>query len=73
MALDGHRLIMRTNIEQGDACHAAMLFYFLSVTDAQAFVDRFSCGVWIAGEWPHGHAPITDENDMRWVGKLHKA
>ena len=49
-----------------------LLFYFVAVADAQAFIDRFSCGVWIAGEWPHGHAAITDENDMRWVGKLHK-
>jgi hypothetical protein len=32
-----------------------LLFYFVSVADAQAFVDRFSCGVWIAGEWPHRH------------------
>jgi hypothetical protein len=28
-----------------------MRFYFCDVSDAQAFVDRFSCGVWIAGEW----------------------
>jgi hypothetical protein len=48
------------------------LFYFLAIADAQAFVNRFSCGVWIAGEWPHGHKPITDESDMRWVGELHK-
>lgn len=49
-----------------------MLFYFVTVADAQSFIDRFSCGVWIAGEWPHGHAAITDENDMRWIGHLHK-
>jgi hypothetical protein len=45
-----------------------LLFYFVAVADAQAFVDRFSCGIWIAGEWPHGGAPVTDENDMCWVG-----
>lgn len=50
-----------------------MLFYFLAVADAQAFIDRFSCGVWVAREWPHGREAITDEDDMRWVGKLHKA
>lgn len=49
-----------------------MLFYFLTIADAQAFVDRFSCGVWVAGEWRHGREPITVEDDMRWVGRLHK-
>ncbi len=49
-----------------------ILFYFVAIADAQAFIDRFSCGVWIAGEWPNGHAAITDENDMRWIGHLHK-
>lgn len=24
-----------------------MLFYFVAIADAQAFIDRFSCGVWI--------------------------
>ncbi|HEX4112582.1 MAG TPA: hypothetical protein VH020_08610 [Stellaceae bacterium] len=49
-----------------------MLFYFLAVADAQAFVDRFACGVWVAGEWPHGGKAVTDESDMRWVGEMHK-
>ncbi|HEX4113779.1 MAG TPA: hypothetical protein VH020_14700 [Stellaceae bacterium] len=50
-----------------------VLFYFLAVADAQAFVDRFACGVWVpAGEWPHGGKPVTDETDMRWVGEMHK-
>jgi len=49
-----------------------LLFYFVAIADAQAFVDRFSCGVWIAGEWPHGGAARSDESDMRWVADLHK-
>jgi hypothetical protein len=49
-----------------------MLFYFVTVAEAQAFVDRFACGVWIAGEWPHGRASLNDENYMRWVGEMHK-
>jgi hypothetical protein len=31
------------------------LVYFVAVADAQAFVDRFSSGIWIAEEWPHRH------------------
>lgn len=49
------------------------LFYFVALADAQAFVDRFSCGVWIAGEWRHGHKAATAEGDMSWVGRVHKA
>jgi hypothetical protein len=48
------------------------LFYFVAIVDAQAFVDRFSCGVWISGAWPHGGAARTDESDMRWVGDMHR-
>jgi hypothetical protein len=49
-----------------------LLFYFVAVADVQAFIDRFSCGVWVKGEWPHGGAARSDESDMRWVGDLHK-
>jgi hypothetical protein len=48
------------------------IFYFVTLADAQAFVDRFACRVWIAGEWPHGRASLNDENYMRWVGEMHK-
>jgi len=48
------------------------LFYFVAIADAQAFIDRFSCGVWISGEWPHNHAARTDESDMGWVGEMQK-
>jgi hypothetical protein len=44
------------------------LFYFVTHADAQAFVERFCCGVWVAGEWPHGGKAVTEESDMRWVG-----
>jgi hypothetical protein len=43
-------------------------FYFVATADAQVFVDRFSCGVWIKGKWPHGGTARADEGDMRWVG-----
>jgi hypothetical protein len=48
-------------------------FYFVADADAQALIDRFSCGVWVAGDWPRAHAAISDEHDMRWVGRMHKA
>jgi hypothetical protein len=38
-----------------------MLFYFLAVAHAQAFINRSSCGVWIAGEWP----TVMDRSLMR--------
>jgi hypothetical protein len=49
-----------------------LLFYFVAVADAQAFIDRFSCGVWVAGEWPHTQGRITDESDASWIGDLHR-
>lgn len=49
-----------------------LLFYFVAVVDAQVFIDRFSCGVWMQGEWPHGGAARSNESDMRWVGDLHR-
>lgn len=45
------------------------LYYFVALADAQAFVDRFSGGVWIAGEWRHGQKAATGESDMSWVGR----
>jgi hypothetical protein len=47
-----------------------VLFYFVAVANAQAFVDRFSCGVWVAGEWPHRHPapPKNEADDFRGVG-----
>jgi hypothetical protein len=49
-----------------------LLFYFVAVADAQAFIDRLTCGVWIKGEWPHDGTARTDETDMGWVGDLHR-
>jgi hypothetical protein len=48
-----------------------MLFYFVVVSDAQAFIDRFSCGVYIVGEWPHSGKPMREETDLSWIGELH--
>jgi hypothetical protein len=48
-----------------------LLFYFVAIADAQAYIDRFSCGVWVVG-WPHGTAARTDETDMSWIGDLHR-
>ena len=36
-----------------------LLFHFLAVPDAQAFIDRFSCGVLIVGEWPYRNPAIS--------------
>ncbi len=30
-----------------------MLFYFVAIADAQAFIDRFSWRVCMQGEWPY--------------------
>ena len=49
-----------------------LLFYFVAIADAQAFIDRFSCGVWVQGEWPHSGAARADESDMRWLGDMHR-
>ncbi len=29
----------------------AVFFYFLTVEDAKAFIDRFACGLSVQGEW----------------------
>jgi hypothetical protein len=49
-----------------------MLFCFVTVADAQAFIDRFSCGLWIKGNWPYGGNARTDESDMRQVGDMQR-
>jgi hypothetical protein len=41
-----------------------MVFYFVEVADAQAFIERFSCGVLVIGERPHKHrGPPENEID----------
>jgi hypothetical protein len=49
-----------------------LLFYFVTIVDAQAFVDRFSCPVRIEGDRPHGGTARTDERDTRRVGEMRK-